>query len=211
MRRSGGETAAPGVQERLVSTASELFYREGVRAVGIQRVIDEAGIAKASLYAHFDSKDDLVAACLDKRIADWRAHVDEQLRRSTANARGKLLLFFDVLVAWIGSPKFRGCPMQSMSAEIAEADHPAKRVMSVHRGWLHDLVRTLIVEAGLEPVDKLAGALVVLYDGASASALVDGDPAMAVHARWAVERLIEASSATPGHHGKRPARGTSRR
>jgi AcrR family transcriptional regulator len=196
-----------------LSTASELFYREGVRAVGIQRVIDEAGIAKASLYAHFESKDELVAACLDKRIGEWRAHVDEQLQRSTTDARGRLLLFFDLLVAWIGSPKFRGCPMQSMSAEIADPDHPAKRAMAVHRAWLHDLVRRLIVDAGLKPADELTGALVVLYDGASASALVDGDPAMAIHARWAVERLIGASGATaPGqHHGKRGARSASRR
>ena len=77
-----------GVGDRLLTTASELFYREGVRAVGIQRVIDEAGVAKASLYAHFESKDELVAACLDKRISDWRSHMEEHLRgpRSTLAA-----------------------------------------------------------------------------------------------------------------------------
>jgi AcrR family transcriptional regulator len=204
-RRSANERS-PGVGERLVETASALFYREGVRAVGIQRVIDEAGIAKASLYAHFDSKDDLVAACVDKRVGAWRSHVDEHLQRSTRDARGKLLLFFDLLGALIAGPEFRGCPLQSVSAEIADPNHPAKRVMAGHRQWLHDLLRTLTVEAGLRPVDEVAGALVVLSDGALAAALVDGNPGMAVHARWAAERLIDASRAVAPARRRRGAR-----
>jgi AcrR family transcriptional regulator len=195
-RRGAGSEPPPGVEERLVATASELFYREGVRAVGIQRVIDEAGIAKASLYAHFDSKDELVAACLDKRISEWRSHVEAHLQRSTLDARGKLLLFFDLQVEWIRSPHFRGCPLQSVGTEIADPDHPAKRVMAGHRQWLHDLISTLAHDAGLQPLHDIAGALVVLYDGASAAALVDGNTEMAVHARWAVERLIDVSRQT---------------
>ena len=66
---AAGTDLSPGVEDRLVATASELFYREGIRAVGIQRVIEEAGVAKASLYAHFESKDELVAACLDSGFA----------------------------------------------------------------------------------------------------------------------------------------------
>jgi AcrR family transcriptional regulator len=205
-RAGGKRKRSPGVEERLVATASQLFYREGVRAVGIQRVIDEAGIAKASLYAHFDSKDDLVAACVDQRVREWRSHVDAQLQRSTRDARGNLLLFFDLLVALIAGPEFRGCPLQSVSAEIADPNHPAKRVMAGHRQWLHDLVRTLTIEAGLQPVDEIAGALVVLSDGALAAALVDGNPGMAVHARWAAERLIDASRAAAPARRRRAAR-----
>ena len=180
-----------------MATASELFYREGVRAVGIQRVIDEAGVAKASMYAHFESKDDLVAACLDKRISAWRAHVEEHLRRSPLDARGKLLAFFDLQVELVRSPEFRGCPLQSVGTEIADPAHPAKVVIAGHRRWLHDLVTTLAADAGLQPVGEVAGALIVLYDGASAAALVDGRAEMASHARWAVERLIDASRPAP--------------
>jgi AcrR family transcriptional regulator len=194
-------TPSPGVEERLVETASELFYREGVRAVGIQRVIEEAGVAKASLYAHFESKDELVAACLDKRISAWRAHVDAHLQRSTLDARGKLLLLFDLEVEWIHSPDFRGCPLASVGSELADAEHPAKRVMAGHRQWLHDLVTSLATDAGLQPLDEVAGALVVLSDGASTAALVDGNAGMARHARWAVERLIDAS--LPARSGRR--------
>jgi len=188
---------SPGVEDRLLATASELFYREGVRAVGIQRVLEEAGVAKASLYAHFDSKDELVAACIDQRILAWRVHVETHLLGSTLDARGKLLALFDLQLEWIRSPAFRGCPLQSVSAEIAAPDHPAKRVLAGHRQWLRDLLTALVTEAGLQPVADVVGALIVLYDGASASALVDGSPAMANHARWAVERLIDVSRQPP--------------
>jgi AcrR family transcriptional regulator len=181
------------VGDRLLATASKLFYREGVRAVGIQRVIDEAGVAKASLYAHFDSKDELVAACLDKRISEARSRVEECLERSALDARRKLLMLFDLQVDWICDPGFRGCPLQSVSTEITDPDHPAKRVMTGHRQWLHDLISTLAHDAGLQPLQEIAGALIVLYDGASAAALVDGNAQVAVHARWAAERLIDAS------------------
>src|SRR5258708_14643394 len=81
-RRAAASRPGPslGVEDRLVATASELFYREGVRAVGIQRVIEEAGVAKASLYAHFESKDELVAACIDQRTAAWRPPLETRLR-----------------------------------------------------------------------------------------------------------------------------------
>jgi AcrR family transcriptional regulator len=200
-----------GVKDRLVATASELFYREGVRAVGIQRVIEEAGVAKASLYAHFDSKDDLVAACLDQRVSAWRAHVETRLRGSTLDARGKLLAMFDVQVERIRNPEFRGCPLQSLSAEIAAPDHPAKRVLAGHRQWLRDLFTTLVTEAGLQPAAEVVGALVVLYDGAAAVALVDGSASLANHARWAVERLIDVSRQAPPRRHARPVARRSRR
>ncbi len=200
-----------GVKDRLVATASELFYREGVRAVGIQRVIEEAGVAKASLYAHFDSKDELVAACIDQRISAWRAHVETRLLGSTLDARGKLLTLFDLQVEWIRNPEFRGCPLQSVSAEIAAPDHPAKRVVAGHRQWLRDLLTALVIEAGLQPAAEVVGALIVLYDGAAAAALVDGSAATTNHARWAVERLIDvsclASSRRQARHVARRSRG----
>ena len=200
------------VEDRLVATASELFYREGVRAVGIQRVIEEAGVAKASLYAHFDSKDDLVAACLDQRVSAWRAHVETRLLGSTLDARGKLLAMFDLQVEWIRNREFRGCPLQSLSAEIAAPDHPAKRVLAGHRQWLRDLFTALVTEAGLQPAAEVVGALVVLYDGAAAAALVDGSAAMANHARWAVERLIDVScQAPPRPHARHVAQRSRRR
>jgi AcrR family transcriptional regulator len=200
-----------GVEDRLVATASELFYREGVRAVGIQRVIEEAGVAKASLYAHFDSKDELVAAYIDQRTSAWRARVETRLLGSALDARGKLLAMFDLQGELIRNPEFRGCPLQSLSAEIAAPDHPAKRVLVEHRQWLRDLFTALVTEAGLQPAAEVVGALVVLYDGAAAAALVDGSAAMANHARWAAERLIDVSRQVPPRRHARHVAQKSRR
>jgi AcrR family transcriptional regulator len=190
--RHTADTPTPGVPERILRTASELFYREGVRAVGIQRVIDEAGIAKASLYAHYASKDDLVAACIEDRVAAGRRQVEARLADPGLDARARLLRFFDVQAEWIADPAFRGCPMLNATSEIADATHPAKAVTRRHRVWLHGLLTSLATDAGAREPANLAGALLVLYDGAAASALVDGHPAASTHARRAAEQLLDA-------------------
>jgi AcrR family transcriptional regulator len=183
---------ASNVPERILKTASDLFYKEGVRAVGIQRVIEEAGIATASLYAHYASKDDLVAACIDDRASASRAHVEAELADPALDARGKLLRLFELQGAWIADPAFRGCPFLNATSEIADAAHPARAVTTRHRAWLHGLFRSLAEGAGADAPADLAGALVVLYDGAAASALIDQDPQVSRYARRAVERLLDA-------------------
>jgi AcrR family transcriptional regulator len=190
-------SAAPGVAERILTTASDLFYQEGVRAVGIQRVIDEAGIAKASLYAHYASKDDLVAACIDKRARAGKASVEARLADPSLDARGRLLRLFDVQMEWIHAADFRGCPLLNAQSEIADASHPAHAVTRTYRHWLHTLLTTLATEAGASRPDALAGALLVLYDGASASAMLDQSPASARHAREAAELLLDAHTTKP--------------
>ncbi len=189
-RTEGGEAA---VRDRILDSACDLFYREGLQAVGIQRLLAEAGAAKASLYDHYGSKDALVAAYLERRAASWRALVDERLGASGADARTRLLLLFDLLADWIGSPEFRGCPFQNAAAELTDPRHPVHAVMARHRGWLHARVRSLVTEAGVRSAAALAGALVVLYDGAMAAALLDRDAHPGADARWAVERLLEAA------------------
>jgi AcrR family transcriptional regulator len=200
-RPPAGAPAAAGVGERILATASDLFYREGVRAVGIQRVIDEAGIAKASLYAHYASKDELVAACLTRQGDCWRTSVEEGLRDSSLDARSKLLRIFDLQAERIASPGFRGCPFQNTGTEFADGDHPASAVTATYRGWLHDLFTSLVREAGVRNPEAVAGALIVLHDGSAASAQVDGNPEAARYARWAAEQLLDAHA--PGRSTKR--------
>ena len=191
----------PGsVGDRILTTADELFYREGVRAVGIQRVIDEAGIAKASLYAHYASKDDLVAACMDKRMQAIRAAVESALAAAPADPRARLLALFDFQRQAVAAPDFHGCPVQKTHAELADCDHPAKRVTAAYRQWMLDLFRGLVKEAGLTSPEQVAGTLIVLYDGAIATTMVDRDPNATRNARWAAEQIIDA------HLPGRPAR-----
>ncbi len=192
--RPASEPSLPGVGERILNAATELFYKEGIRAVGIQRVIDEAGIAKASLYAHYASKDDLVAACLTQRLARGRAMVEAALRDPALDARGKLLRLFDLQIAWTSSAEFRGCPFLNASGELADPEHPARKVTASQRKWLHGLVASLVRESGVRHAETVAAAIVVLYDGAAASALIDANPGAARHARWAVAQLLDANT-----------------
>jgi AcrR family transcriptional regulator len=192
--RRASEPPLPGVGERILNTATELFYKEGIRAVGIQRVIDEAGIAKASLYAHYASKDELVAACLSQRGERARARVDAALRDPALDARGKLLKLFDLQIEWTSSAGFRGCPFLNASGELADDAHPARQVTGRQREWLHGLVGSLVRESGVRHAETVAAAIIVLYDGAAASALIDADPAAARHARWAVAQLLDANT-----------------
>ena len=181
------------VAERILATADELFYREGVRAVGIQRVIDEAGIAKASLYAHYASKDDLVAACMERRGQATRTAVNAALAAAPDNPRAKLLALFDFQREAVIDPGFHGCPVQKTHSELlAETDHPARKVTAAPRQWMHELYARLVKETGATSPDYVAGALVVLFDGAIATTMVDGDVNATRYARLAAEQIIDA-------------------
>jgi AcrR family transcriptional regulator len=179
--------AAPGPPAH---PAARVPSDEGIQAVGIQRLIDEAGIAKASLYAHFPSKDDLVAAYLERKGGEWRREVQQHLDNPRLGARGKILKIFDMVVAMVESPGFRGCPFHNASAEVADPAHPIRVAAKAQRAWVHDVMARLVRETGAASPERLAGSLMVLFDGASATALIDGDPGAARQARWAAERML---------------------
>lgn len=191
-RKEEGAPRQGSVAERILTTADELFYREGVRAVGIQRVIEEAGIAKASLYAHYASKDDLVAACMEKRAQSTRDAIDAVLAAAPADPRGKLLALFDFQYRAATDPNFHGCPVQKTTTEITEPEHPARAVAARHRQWLFALFGSLVKEAKLTSPDYVAGTLIVLFDGAMAATVADNDPIATRYARWAAEQIIDA-------------------
>jgi AcrR family transcriptional regulator len=180
------------VRERILATACRLFYEEGIQAVGIQRIIDEAGIAKASLYAHFPSKDELVAAYLETKGRGLRDAATGYLDNPRLGARAKILKLFDMMVSAAEAPTFRGCAFQNAGAEVADPTHPIRVAVGRQRTWLHETFAALAREiAGTgAAADRLAGSLMVLYDGAAASTLLDGDPAAARHARWAAEKML---------------------
>jgi AcrR family transcriptional regulator len=200
------------VDQRILESACNLFYREGLHAVGIDRVLAEADAAKASLYAHYSSKDELVAAYLDRKAAEWQALVRERVP-GTADARADLLRLFDLLQRWAESPGFRGCPFLNAASELPDAAHPARNAIRRHREWLRALVRERVAAAGVVEVETVSRAILLLYDGAIASALVDGDSRAVSGARWSVERLLEATmpSATPAKRKRRSSRPLSER
>lgn len=192
-KRLAGSAPTPEVVERLLTTACALFYREGIQAVGVQRLIDKAGVAKASFYKHFPSKDDLVAAYLDRNGAAWRAKVQAEVLDPFLDPRARLRRMLDVQTAWIESEEFRGCPFQKVGGELSEPAVAARHVTEKHRRWLRKLYEGLVEAAGIRPVAPVAGALLVLFDGAAATVLVDHNPEAARDARWAAERIIDQS------------------
>ena len=180
------------VRDRIMSTACRLFYADGIQAVGIQRIIDEAGIAKASLYAHFASKDELVAAYLDEKAKSVQATLGAHLDNPRLGPKAKILKFFDMMVDTTADPGFRGCAFQNASAEVADRAHPIRVAVGAQRQWLRDTFARLAREiAGSATAgDRLAAVLMVLYDGAAATAVADRDPHAARHARWAAEKML---------------------
>ena len=189
-RHQAATTPELSVRERILSTACRLFYEEGIQAVGIQRLIDEAGIAKASLYAHFPSKDDVVTAYLERKGGAWRSAVQAHLDNPRLSARGKILKIFDMLVSMVETPGFRGCPFHNASAEVADPQHPIRVAAAQQRAWVHGVMARLVKETGIASPDRVTGSLLVLHDGATATALIDGHPAAARNARWAAEQML---------------------
>jgi AcrR family transcriptional regulator len=172
----------------LLEAADRLFYNEGVRAVGIDRVLAEAEAAKASLYSHFGCKDELVAAYLERRVAAARASIEAFV--SAVPPADRALRIFDWILEWVENRDFRGCPMQHVVSEIPDASHPARLVAASQREWLLARFTEWVREAGAANPKALAGALMVLFDGAVAASEQDG-PQRARDARWAARALLE--------------------
>jgi AcrR family transcriptional regulator len=183
------------VEQRILDSACHLFYEEGLHAVGIDRVLSEAKAAKASLYDHYASKDELVAAYLAQRAGEWQARVDERVK--PGDGRAGLLTLFGMLEEWANSPEFRGCPFLNAASELPDPAHPARAVTRRQREWLHGLIQRLVTAAGARDAERVGRAIVVLYDGAVASAVLDADPAAAKAARFAAERLLDAACSPP--------------
>ena len=185
--RKRTKTAEIGVRDRLLGAADRLFYREGVRAVGIDRVLAEAEAAKASLYQHFGCKDQLVASYLERRTAEARAKIEAYLADTPASQRA--LKFFDWVVEWAESKEFRGCPLQHTVSELTDAAHPARAIAHGQREWFAERFLEWTKAAGVKDPKVTARALVVLFDGAVAGSEVDG-PQRATDARWLARKLL---------------------
>jgi AcrR family transcriptional regulator len=179
-------------RDKLLAAADELFYSDGVHTVGIDRVIAHAGVAKASLYNTFGSKDELVRAYLQHRQQTRQ----ERIRRHLAahdDPRDKLLAVFDAQAETFALPGYRGCAFQNAAAESPD-DGPVAGVCQDIRDWTRTLFTDLSREAGATDPEALAHQLVLLYDGATVSARMDRDKDAAARAKAIAETLIAAAT-----------------
>jgi AcrR family transcriptional regulator len=179
-------------RERLLAAANELFYEEGVHTVGIDRVIERAGVAKASLYNTFGSKDELVKAYLAGRHEARQRRMARFVGRH-CDPREKILATFDALDDLIAERGFRGCAFVNANAE-ANPGTGVREVTDTTRDWLRTLFADLAREAGLADPTGLARQLQLLYDGATVSAQLDRDPSAGAAAKATAKLLLDAAS-----------------
>jgi AcrR family transcriptional regulator len=176
-------------RERLLAAAEELFYGEGINTVGIDRIIERAGVAKASLYDCFGSKEELIRSYLSARHDARQKRITEGLKR-VATPRDKLLAIFDIQSEAFLSHSFRGCPFVRASAEV-KPDSAGKIVCDESRSWMRALFVDLAKEAGARDPAMLGDKLLLLYDGAAVSAQMDESKESLMNAREVAELLLD--------------------
>jgi AcrR family transcriptional regulator len=177
-------------RERILESAYELFSRRGVRDVGIDELIADAGVAKATLYAHFSSKDDLVVAFLDRREQRWSlAFVETEARRRGTTPEERLLAIFDVFDEWFHRDDFEGCSFIKLLLEMG-AEHTAGRASVHHLENIRSMVQTLAQEAGLRDGEAFARSFHLLMEGSIVAAAA-GDDGAAQRAQAMARALID--------------------
>ena len=156
------------VRERILETAAEMFYRDGIRAVGIDAIIARSGVAKMSLYRHFSSKDALVAAWLEDRNAFFWRRWDRAEASRGDDPRSRLEGILDMIASTVSQRQWRGCPFLNTGTEFPEPDHPARGIILANKQAVRVRLRTLAAAAGARDPDVLAQQLQLLIDGAYA-------------------------------------------
>jgi len=183
------------VRERLLGAANDLFYAEGVHTVGIDRVLERAGVAKASLYGIFGSKDELVRAYLERRALTRRARITERIAHY-ADPRTRVMSIFELMAEIAAEPTYRGCAFVNASAEQPQGESKIRQVCNDQRAWVRALFTDLARDFGVADASRLGRQLGVLYDGAMMGTAMDRDPSIAIEARAMAADLLDAATAT---------------
>lgn len=178
---------------QLLDTAWTLFCRHGYRAVGIDTVLAEAGVAKMTLYKHFASKEDLIAAVMEQKGAAILAGFDAVIAAAGTSPDQRLLGIFDWLAGWFATPDFSGCAFLKAVGEYTGAGDKPREVATAFKRAMQERIETLCVAAGLDGPALLARQLLLLVDGATLHADMHRGADYAADARAAAEALIEAA------------------
>lgn len=188
--------------ERLLDTAATLFDREGIRAVGIDRLIAQAEVARASLYQHFGSKDALVVGYLERADRADRAGFARATRALDAAPLDRIRTVFALAHASAQRRRYRGCRYLNALTEFPERDHPVRKVVLAHRDWLTEELTRALEQAGAPHPAELAARIQLLYDGALVGSKATHSAEPITRAAGIVEELLEplARSAPPLRH-----------
>jgi AcrR family transcriptional regulator len=196
--RSPASGTAPGeARERILGAAYDLFSRRGIRAVGIDAIIAQSGVARMTLYRHFASKEELVLAFLERRENRWtrRWLQAEVERRATAPAE-RLLAVFDVFDEWFRRPDFEGCSFINVMLEAADPADPLHRAGTSYLAGIRDFLEGLARQAGIPDAGGFARKWHILMKG-SIVAAAEGDADAALRAREMGRLLLRAELPAP--------------
>jgi AcrR family transcriptional regulator len=183
-------------RDHLVDTAMQLFCRRGYHGTGIDQILAEAGIAKTTLYRHFESKDELIVAALAKTDELARDELRAYVERASDDPRQRLLATFGQLDIWLKDGAFNGCPFVAAAGEFGDEKSPVFLQARLHKRLYLAYFEELVRAARLPDPKRLAAQIVMLHEGALAFAQLLGANGAADTARDAAERLIEAAEAT---------------
>lgn len=157
-------------RHRLIATADRLFYQEGARAVGIDRVLAESGVAKMSLYRHFRSKDELIAACLEQRNEDYWKWFDGVVAEHPGDPREQLRALFRAMAERSAKPGYHGCPFLNTAHDFIAPENPAHKVSVRHKATLLSRLTNICKKIGAKDPESLARQFVLLINGAQSTA-----------------------------------------
>ena len=194
-----GEVSLPvSARDRLITAADRLFYQRGLH-VGINEIVSEAGVAKTSLYLHFASKDELVAAYLAGRTANYLAIWRSELAASKGlEPHARLDVIFNDLRLFVETDGYRGCPYVNAAVELADTSHPGyKGIIEYRRYVREELFAAIVRDAGVPNGDEICAQLQVIYDGSLASAVADDSPEPVDRARAIAHTIVRAAANAP--------------
>jgi AcrR family transcriptional regulator len=171
-RRGAPPKGEVSARERILATASELFYREGFRAIGVDTVVEQCGVSKTSLYRLFESKDALIAAFAAEQDRLFWTRWDHIEQQYAADPRALL----DALLSWIaqriGRPAFRGCPFLNLTTEFPDPSHPGRVIARSNKDELRARLTTLVTKLGADNPNRVASQLALIINGAYATGLM---------------------------------------
>lgn len=182
---------ATRARERLLATAEELFYTEGIRAVGVDRLLQESGVGRASFYRHFAGKDELVVAVLEDRDRRWLDWLKKSVEAKADTPADRPLAVFDALSERFSGKDFRGCAFINTMVEVADPTSAAHRVADRHKRHVIDYLNEILTDAGRSDARELASAFALLIDGAIVTSVRETTPAAAERAREIARQLLD--------------------
>lgn len=193
MSKASKAPEVESVRERILNTARDLFYAQGVQAVGVDTVVAQSGAAKTSLYRWFPSKDALIVAVLEKEAEErWSGWDHTAAKHAAESPRERLRAHLRGIVRYVTGPNYRGCPFMNVTAEFADPNHPARAVALEIMHELRRRVRVLVDALEVRSPEELTEQLVMLIDGAFSSAQVFGKQGPHTYLVAAADALVDA-------------------